>query len=120
MARRLVASAPGFEAAFAAFLKEPRGPDVDVDAVAAKIVGEVKSQGMPALQRHTEALDRTAGDAEAICVSAQDIDEAVRQCAPDDLAALGLAARRLRAYHARQVPHDHHFVDDDGVALGAR
>ena len=40
--------------------------------------------------------------------------------APGDRAALELAAERIRAYHARQVPPDALWTDETGAELGWR
>src|SRR5690606_16189729 len=40
--------------------------------------------------------------------------------APEDAAALSLAAERIRAYHVRQMPQDQMWTDPEGARLGWR
>jgi histidinol dehydrogenase len=47
--RRFNASAPGFEAEFAAFLDEPRGSPAEVDDAVAAIIERVRTEGLRAL-----------------------------------------------------------------------
>ncbi|MCG8442642.1 MAG: histidinol dehydrogenase, partial [Caulobacterales bacterium] len=120
MARRFDAAAPDFAVDFAAFLAEPRGGEPDVAEVAAAIVADVRALGFPAVAELTERLDGWTPTEESVRVTPARVEEAVASCDGEDLAALRLAAERVRAYHRRQRPSDHRFMDDAGVELGWR
>jgi len=53
-------------------------------------------------------------------VSAQEIADARQSCDTADIDALSLAADRIRAFHATQVPENKWQTDDAGVQLGYR
>src|ERR1700761_7284323 len=53
-------------------------------------------------------------------VSPDEIAAAQRQCSPETIAALRVAASRIEAYHRRQLPKDEGFSDAEGVSLGWR
>ncbi len=120
MARLFDAADPGFDAAFAGFLAEPRGAHGDVSDVVGALIADVRARGFAAVAEATATFDRHAVTRESVRVTPQDIADGVASCAPEDVAALRFAADRIRAYARRQVPKDHHFTDETGVALGWR
>ena len=118
---RLTAGDPGFEAAFDRLVRERREPDLDVSRDVRDILNEVRARGDEALVRYSARFDnhRLSTD-EDWTIDAQtceqawhDIDAALRD-------ALQLAADRIRAYHAKQLPADRDERDAVGVRLGAR
>ena len=106
-----------FAARFAALLGMKREAAADVDAVVAGIIAEVRARGDAALVDLTARFD---GHDKALVVSADEIDRACALVPAADLAALELAAGRIRAYHARQMPADAEWVDEVGATLGWR
>src|SRR5205085_12087815 len=88
-------------------------------AVAA-IVADVAAEGDAALLRYTERFDRLTLTHERLRVSPEEIAAAKARCPADQLQALSLAAERIRAFHARQVPEDVRYEDEAGVGLGLR
>jgi histidinol dehydrogenase len=120
MPHRLDTRAPGFEAAFAALLAAKRELEEDVDAAVAEILADVKRRGDDALIELTRRFDRLELAPARLRVARAELDAARASCAPDALAALGLAAERIAAYHRRQLPADLDYVDGSGVRLGAR
>jgi histidinol dehydrogenase len=120
MPLRLDSGAPGFEAAFAAFLARKRALEADVDAAVAVILADVKARGDAAVIELTQRFDRIALTPETMRVPPDDIAAARRQCGADALAALEFAAVRIGAYHRKQMPQDFDEVDGAGVRLGAR
>ncbi|MFN6978553.1 MAG: histidinol dehydrogenase, partial [Gemmobacter sp.] len=68
----------------------------------------------------TERWDRTTLTPETLAVSEAEIDAAIAAVDPADLAALDLAADRIRAYHERQRPVDASWTDAAGATLGWR
>lgn len=113
-------SEPGFAAAFAALVDARRDEEADVRATVAEIVAAVRRQGDAALVELTARLDRMHLDAERLRFTPAQIAAARESCTPELHEALVLAAERIRAFHARQVPADASYVDERGVGLGLR
>ena len=118
--KRLDASAPGFAADFAALVDDRRESASDVSADVAAIVARVKAQGDAALADYTARFDRFDLDTSGWRISKADCTAAYDALAPDLRDALNLAAERIRAYHAAQLPQDRDYRDDAGARLGAR
>ncbi|MCU9838269.1 histidinol dehydrogenase [Ruegeria sp. WL0004] len=111
---------PDFEVAFAALLSAKREDSPDVDNVVAAIIADVRSRGDAAVIELTERFDRIALTPETLRFSPAEIAEAIARVAPEDRAALELAAARIHAYHARQFPRDEEWTDEAGATLGWR
>lgn len=111
---------PGFDAAFAALLGMKREEAPDVDAVVAGIIEDVRARGDAAVIELTARFDRLDLVPERLAFSAAEIDAACAQVAPEDRAALDLAAARIRAYHERQMPRDESWTEASGAVLGWR
>ena len=118
--RRYNASAPGFEAEFAAFLVEPRGSPAEVDEVVAAIIERVRTEGLRALLDYTRRFDRVELDEETMGVGPGEIEAGAAKCPAEVRQAIAFAADRIRAYHERQRPADAAFTDEAGVELGWR
>jgi len=110
----------GFEAAFATLLSMKREDSPDVDAAVAEIIAEVRHDGDAALLRYTERFDRLILTSDRLAFSEAEIADEVARVSADDRAALELAANRIRAYHARQMPWDEQWTDPQGATLGWR
>jgi len=111
---------PGFETAFAALLGAKREASEDVDAAAATIIAEVRSNGDAAVIRLTAKHDRLTLTPETLAFSEAEIDAACAAVPEAEAQALALAAARIRAYHERQRPEDARWTDAAGVTLGWR
>ena len=109
-----------FEARFAALLGMKREDSPDVDAVVAQIIADVRARGDAAVLELTERFDRLALTPEGMRFSAEEIAAAVAAVPEDERSALELAAARIRAYHARQLPEDQSWVEETGAELGWR
>lgn len=120
MARTFGSSDPGFEAAFSAFLAEPRGAPSDVDAAVGAILEQVRTGGVEALLELARRFDGAELTAETLRVSADEIEAGAAACPPEVRDAIAFAAKRIRAYHARQRPADQYWIDEAGVELGWR
>ena len=116
----LDATAPDFETAFAALLSAKREDSPDVDTAVAGIIAQVRAEGDAALIALTEKFDRTTLTPDTLRISAEEIAHAVDEVSAQDRTALELAATRIRAYHARQLPEDASWTDDAGATLGWR
>ena len=109
-----------FEAQFRALLEAKREDSPDVDATVAEIIANVRARGDAALIALTERFDRITLTSATLRVSPDEIARAVQDVALEEMAALRLAAERIRAYHARQMPTDEQWTDDTGATLGWR
>jgi len=120
MPQFLTTADAGFEPAFAALLglKREDAPDVD-DAVAA-IIADVRARGDAALIELTSKFDRLDLTPATLAFSTAEIEAECAKVSTEDRAALELAADRIRAYHARQLPEDASWQDEHGATLGWR
>ena len=87
----------------------------------ADIILAVVERGDSALIEYTIQFDRLPGLTSAtLRISEAEIDAAIAQVKAEDYEALKLAAGRIRAFHAKQLPPGTDYTDDQGVRLGAR
>jgi histidinol dehydrogenase len=109
-----------FEARFTILLGQKREDSPDVDDAVAAIIADVRARGDAAVLELTARFDKLALTAETMAFSQAEIDAEIARVAPEDRAALELAAERIRAYHARQLPEDALWQDASGATLGWR
>ncbi|GIX16971.1 MAG: histidinol dehydrogenase 1 [Rhodothalassiaceae bacterium] len=121
MARILRTTDADFAARLDRFLAARLANAADVAPVVAAIIDEVAREGDAALLRLTRRHDRwepaTVAD---LAVPRAELAAAFEATDPDLKAALALAADRIRAFHARQMPADVRWTDEAGVTLGWR
>ncbi len=121
MALRLDSRSADFAARFDALVEAGRGVDEDVDAAVAGILADVRARGDAALIEYSARFDRLTFERAAdMRIDADEIRSARGRCGKQAIAALELAAKRIAAYHRRQMPDGFDYTDDDGVRLGAR
>lgn len=119
--QRLRSRDAGFAEAFARLVRDRRESDADVASDVAAILADVRERGDAALAELTQRFDGHALTSDADWrVPAEDCAAAFAALAPELRAALELAAERIRAYHAAQLPEDRDYTDAVGVRLGAR
>ena len=116
----LNATDPNFEVEFQTLLSAKREDSPDVDQVVADIIADVRARGDEALLEYTERFDRLALTQETLRLSDDEIAAEIQKVAPQDRTALKLAAGRIRAYHAEQMPQDAWWKDSSGAELGWR
>lgn len=109
-----------FEDRFAALLAAKREDSPDVDHVVSEIIADVRARGDAAVLDLTAKFDRLALTPETMRFSEAEIDAECAKVNAEDAAALSLAAERIRAYHARQLPQDQMWTDEAGARLGWR
>ncbi len=110
-----------FETRFAALLGMKREDSPDVDAVVAEIIADVRARGDAALIELTAKFDRMQLAPGGLAFTGEEIAAAAEQVGEAERAALELAAERIRAYHARQMPRlEERWVDEVGAELGWR
>lgn len=111
---------PDFEHAFARLLAMKREDAADVNDSVAQIIAEVRARGDAALVDLTRRFDRLDLSGRGLAFTRDEIAAETARVSPEDRAALVLAANRIRAYHARQVPEAVRWTDPDGATLGWR
>ena len=116
----LNATDPNFEAEFQTLLSAKREDSPDVDQVVADIIADVRARGDAALLEYTERFDRLTLTSGTLRLSGVEIAAEIQRVAPEDRAALELAAERIRAYHVEQMPQDAWWKDASGAELGWR
>lgn len=109
-----------FETQFTTLLGAKREDSPDVDTIVAGIIADVRARGDAAVLELTEKFDRLTLTPETLAFSQDEIDAAVAQVPAAEAEALSLAAARIRAYHARQMPQDESWTDEAGARLGWR
>ncbi|HQT88741.1 MAG TPA: histidinol dehydrogenase [Acidiphilium sp.] len=117
--RTLIANDPGFGAALAALLAE-RAESTDVTAPVAALIARVRAEGDAALVALTAQFDRFSLTAAQIRVSPSEIAQACAAISADQHQALALAAARIEAFHAAQMPQDLTLTDAVGARMGLR
>ena len=109
-----------FQARFTALLGMKREEAEDVDLAVAAIIADVRARGDQALIDLTARFDRLTLTPQTLAFTADEINAECAKVSPEDRAALELAADRIHAYHARQMPENASWVDDAGAMLGWR
>lgn len=120
MPQFLDATTPDFEEQFAALLGTKREDSPDVDAAVAEIIADVRARGDAAVIELTERFDRLTLTPETLRFAPEEIEALIAEVPQHEREALELAAERIRAYHARQMPEDASWVDESGATLGWR
>jgi histidinol dehydrogenase len=120
MARRLNASDASFDADFHKLLFAKREEEEDVAQVVRGIIADVRTRGDAALIELTNKFDKAGVTPQTLKLSSAEIQAALGQVSKEQMAAIETAARRIEAYHRRQIPADERFTDDTGALLGWR
>jgi len=115
---RLDTGDAGFEAAFQAFLGAKRETEAEVGDVVAGVIADVRERGDAALRDYTKKFDRFDLEADGMRIGAEEVDRLRAQCDADTLAALEVAANRIRVFHEKQLPQALDFTDAQGLRLG--
>lgn len=109
-----------FEARFAAMLSAKREDSVDVNDIVSGIIADLRARGDAVLYELTAKFDRLDLTPDRLRFTPQEIAAEVARVSAEDRAALSLAAERIRAYHARQMPENASWTDPEGATLGWR
>ncbi|MEO1779053.1 MAG: histidinol dehydrogenase [Pseudomonadota bacterium] len=109
-----------FDARFAALLGAKREDSPDVDTVVADIIADVRARGDAAVLELTQRFDRVSLTPQTMRISPEEIATETAKVPQAERDALALAAARIRAYHARQMPEDAMWTDEIGARIGWR
>jgi len=119
--RRMVTTAPGFDAELAALIAFESAQDPAIDATVAQIIEDVRRRGDAAVLDYTQRFDRLqATSAMALEIPPEAMRQAFEALPAVQRDALAAAAARIRAYHERQKGTDWSFTEADGTVLGQR
>ena len=115
---RLSTRDPGFAQAFARLVANRRDSDASVARDVAHIIEDVRRRGDAAVTELTARYDQyTPTQDSDWSIGAEQCREAYDALLPDLRAALELAAQRIKAFHAQQLPKNRDHTDDAGVGL---
>ncbi len=92
----------------------------DIEKRVEEIVSAVQRQGDRAVLRYTAQFDHVRLRAATLEVTAAEITAAVAQVSRKDLSILRLAAKRIAAFHRRQMVKSWQYRDPLGMVLGQR
>ena len=93
-------------------------PAVNVEAIVAQIIADVKANGDEALLRYCQKFDRAT--LTTLQVSPQEIAEATASVDPQLIAIMEKAAANIRAFHEKQVRNSFVMHKEQGVILGQK
>ncbi|PPR09000.1 MAG: Histidinol dehydrogenase [Alphaproteobacteria bacterium MarineAlpha11_Bin1] len=119
MPLRLSNRASGFAEDFDRYVGRRREVGEDVSAVVSEIIADVRSRGDAAVIDYTSRFDKL-DISEGLRVDPALIDSAKGACRSEEIAALEMAANRIRAFHVRERPEGISYTDEEGVWLGSR
>jgi len=102
-----------------AILKRGESDTAGIEDAVKAILQDVKRNGDRSLLKYTERFDGTrfAKMQDTKC-KRQDIDKAFKSIPKNDLKILKLAAKRIEAFHKRQLHKSWAFAEKDGTVLG--
>jgi histidinol dehydrogenase len=109
-----------FNTAFTRFLTIRESEEADVRDTVADIISTVRKQGNDALIHYAQKFDSAMLTPKTLRLTSDQISEYAGQCDKKIQEALALAAKRIRAYHEKQLPADSDYTDDTGTRLGWR
>jgi histidinol dehydrogenase len=119
--RRLASTQPDFEARLAELLAYESVQDPTVEAAVAAILADVKARGDAAVLEFTRRFDRASAESvAALEVPRAEFKRARARIPAASRAALETAARRVRAYHRKQLAASWRYREPAGTVLGQR
>ncbi len=93
-------------------------PAVNVEAIVADIIANVRAKGDQALLEYNLKFDKA--ELTSLLVSQEEIDEAFTAVEAEFLSILKQAAENIRAFHSRQVRNSFVMADRPGIVLGQK
>jgi histidinol dehydrogenase len=110
----------GFDAALKRIVERNKGNGAGVEETVAAIVRAVREKGDRALFDFTRRFDGVSLDRRTVEVSKKEVGAALKQVPARNLRTLRLAARRIAAFHRRQMEKSWGYRDPIGIYLGQR
>lgn len=93
-------------------------PAVDVAAIVADIIADVKENGDTAVKAYCAKFDKA--ELTSLEVTQEEIQTAISQVEPEFLDILREAAENIRSFHSRQVRNSFVIADKPGIVLGQK
>ncbi len=120
MLKHLNTSAADFDASLQSLLSSTDEPDQTVVETVSKVIADIRSRGDEALLEYTNQFDRRSANIEALEISKQDLEAALKRI-PDELRnGLEHAAKRVREFHEKQKQTTWTYEDEEGNVLGQK
>lgn len=99
-------------------ITERKTKSIDVSTTVQSIISEVRRHGDSALKKYTELFDGVRLD--TLCVTAEEIKEAVEQTDDDFIRVLKRAKEKITAFHSAQKRSGFIINDVNGVVMGQK
>ena len=116
---RLCASDEGFKQTLDKLIAWDMVSDSAVEETVRTILAEVREQGDRALVELTNRFDRRQVESiEQLCISSDQLQQALQSIDSESRQALEAAANRIRDYHNHQKQESWRYSEADGTALG--
>ena len=93
-------------------------PTVNVEAIVADIIANVRQNGDKALYEYCEKFDKVKLD--SLAVTKEEIDAAMAEVPADFLRILRTAAANIRLFHEKQKRNSFIVNEQDGVVMGQK
>ncbi len=113
-------SKPGYRLLIRRILDRRGGPQGDIEQRVNDIIRTVQRQGDRAVLRYTQEFDQRRMTRATMEVTAGEIEQAMSKVPAKDLGTLRLAAKRIAAFHRRQLQKSWRYRDPLGMVLGQR
>ena len=113
-------SDPAFKSLMMRILQRRGSREGKVEKQVAEILRAVQKTGDRAVVRYTELFDRVRLTLSNMEVKPSEIERAMKKVPAKDLLTLRLAARRIAAFHRRQLQRSWQYRDPIGILLGQR
>jgi histidinol dehydrogenase len=117
--RRLSTRQAGFDAKLAALTRYEAAQEANVSGAVRAIVAAVRRRGDAAVLAYARRFDRVkAGSVAKLEIGKVRLGAALRSLPGSQANALRSAARRIQAFHARQLSRSWRYTEADGTQLG--
>ncbi|HUC97625.1 MAG TPA: histidinol dehydrogenase [Candidatus Polarisedimenticolaceae bacterium] len=113
-------SEPGYRSLIRRILERRGGRQGNIEQRVNEIIRAVQRQGDRAVLRYTQEFDQRRMTRATMEVTADEIAQAISKVPAKDLDTLGLAAKRIAAFHRRQLQKSWSYRDPLGMVLGQR
>lgn len=113
-------SDPGFQRTLNTIIQRRVESGQNIERKVGEILEAVRRKGDSALLRYARLFDRVRLRQKDLEVSPREIDQAMKTVSQHDLRVLRVAARRIAAFHRRQVEKSWGYRDSLGIFLGQK
>ena len=109
-----------FDSKFQTLLSAIPEDSPEVKDIVTQIIADVRKRGDASVIELTSKFDQLYLTPETLAFSQKEILDNCALAPQAERTALELAAKRIKAYHTRQLPEDLQWTDTTGVTLGWR